>query len=228
MATAPTGPPTLPSLRLRLDSSEDYPSDHTSLYNATLAAGGWRTSKTSEPAASYDVRASDVTTSDGPTPLPPTNRLATIEEKKSKPTLGLQTGPRQAASVLRNGQASAQGGIQRRMCFSVDERRLMDLHAQLNQQQHQHDHSTEDPSALHQAPVPQPIDPPFPAPTRVPTPEGIPSWPGPNNLPRYMQIKRPSALRSKLTRFVIRHPKSHRTALLRKCGFRLAVVRPQC
>jgi len=236
MATAPTDPPTLPALRLRLDSSEDYPSDHTSLYNATLAAGGWRNSKASEPAASYNVRASDVELSDGPTLLQATNRLATINEKRSKPGLGLQPGPRPVGG-LKNGQASAaQGGIQRRMCFSVDERRLLDLHAQLSSQRDfgtdQHGRSTEEPSAVHHnLPVPQPIEPPFAAPTRVPTPDGVPSWPGPTPLPRYMQqsapVKRPSALRVKLTRFIIRHPKSHRTALLLKCGFKPAAPRMQ-
>lgn len=78
--------------------------------------------------------------------------------------------------ALRPRQLAATAGIHRRLCFSLDEKALLDLH------HHQYSSTTsQQQSFSDQSPqrmATEPIKPPFAPPERVRTPNGIPSWPG--------------------------------------------------
>lgn len=78
--------------------------------------------------------------------------------------------------ALRPRQLAAAGGIHRRLCFSLDEKALLDLH------HHQYSSTTsQQQSSSDQSPqrtAMGPIKPPFAPPQRVRTPDGVPSWPG--------------------------------------------------
>lgn len=81
-----------------------------------------------------------------------------------------------AVGALRPRQLAATGGIHRRLCFSLDEKALFDLHnaqysSTTSQQQSSSDQSP-------QRMAMEPIKPLFAPPERVRTPDGVPSWPG--------------------------------------------------
>jgi hypothetical protein len=81
-----------------------------------------------------------------------------------------------AVGVARPRQLPATTGIHRRLCFSLDEKALFDLH-------HPQYSSTTSQQQLSSEQSPQrtamePIKPPFAPPKRVRTPDGVPSWPG--------------------------------------------------
>jgi hypothetical protein len=81
-----------------------------------------------------------------------------------------------AVGAVRPRQLAATGGIHRRLCFSLDEKALFDLHnaqysSTTSQQQSSSDQSP-------QRMATEPIKPPFAPPERVRTPDGVPSWPG--------------------------------------------------
>lgn len=81
-----------------------------------------------------------------------------------------------AAGTLRPRQFAATGGIHRRLCFSLDEKALFDLHnAQYSSTDSQQQSSSEQSP---QRTAMEPIKPPFAPPERVRTPDGVPSWPG--------------------------------------------------
>lgn len=107
----------------------------------------------------------------------------------------------------------------------------MDLHAQLSSQRDSGVAFEDEGLQQHTLPVPQPTEPPFAAPRRVPTPDGVLSWPGPTPLPRFMQqsapVKQPSNLRIRVTKYIVRHPKGYCALILRKCGFRPAIPKTQ-
>jgi hypothetical protein len=71
-------------------------------------------------------------------------------------------------------------GIHRRLCFSLDEKALFDLHnrhqyfSTTNSQQRSSGPSDQEP----QRTAPEPIAPPCAPPRRTRTPDGVPSWPG--------------------------------------------------
>ena len=71
-------------------------------------------------------------------------------------------------------------GIHRRLCFSLDEKALFDLHnrhqysSTTNSQQRSSGPSDQEP----QRTAPEPIAPPYAPPKRTRTPDGVPSWPG--------------------------------------------------
>jgi hypothetical protein len=72
-------------------------------------------------------------------------------------------------------------GIHRRLCFSLDEKALFDLHNRhqyssttTNSQQRSSGPSDQEP----QRTAPEPIAPPYAPPKRTRTPDGVPSWPG--------------------------------------------------
>lgn len=81
-----------------------------------------------------------------------------------------------AVGALRPRQLAATAGIHRRLCFSLDEKALLDLH------HHQYSSTTsQQQSSSDQSPqrtAMGPIKPPFAPPERVRTPDGVPSWPG--------------------------------------------------
>lgn len=81
-----------------------------------------------------------------------------------------------AVGALQPRQLAATAGIHRRLCFSLDEKALFDLHnaqysSSTSQQQSSSDQSPQR-TAL------EPVKPPFAPPERVRTPDGVPSWPG--------------------------------------------------
>ena len=77
------------------------------------------------------------------------------------------------AGALRPRQLAATAGIHRRLCFSLDEKALLDSHnAQYSSQQQSSSEQSPQRAAM------EPIKPPFAPPERVRTPEGVPSWPG--------------------------------------------------
>jgi hypothetical protein len=63
-------------------------------------------------------------------------------------------------------------GIHRRLCFSLDEKALFDLHHPQYSST-----SSQQQSSPHRISV-EPMKPPFEPPERVRTPDGVPSWPG--------------------------------------------------
>ena len=71
-------------------------------------------------------------------------------------------------------------GIHRRLCFSLDEKALFDLHnrhqysSTSTSQQRSSGPSDQEPQRI----APEPIAPPYAPPKRVRTPDGVPSWPG--------------------------------------------------
>lgn len=78
-----------------------------------------------------------------------------------------------AAGTLRPRQLAATAGIHRRLCFSLDEKALLDLHsAQYFTQQQSSSEQSPQRTAI------EPIKPPFAPPERVRTPDGVSSWPG--------------------------------------------------
>lgn len=80
-------------------------------------------------------------------------------------------------TVDANGQhlQIAGAGIHRRLCFSLDEKALFDLHhPQYSSTASQQQCST----FSEQSPAFEAIKPPFAPPERVKTPDGVPSWPG--------------------------------------------------
>lgn len=81
-----------------------------------------------------------------------------------------------AVDAMRPRQLAGTAGIHRRLCFSLDEKALFDLHnaqysSTTSQQQLSSDQSP-------QRMATEPIEPPFAPPERVRTPDGVPSWPG--------------------------------------------------
>jgi hypothetical protein len=90
-----------------------------------------------------------------------------------------------AVGVARPRQLAATTGIHRRLCFSLDEKALFDLHhpqysSTTSQQQSSLEQSLQRMSF-------EPIKPPFAPPERVRTPDGIPSWPGVTETSAYTQ-----------------------------------------
>ena len=90
------------------------------------------------------------------------------------PTYTTQTSV--AVGALRPRQLTATASIHRRLCFSLDEKALFNLHhpqysSSASQQQSSSDQSP-------QRMVMEPVKPPFEPPERVRTPDGVPSWPG--------------------------------------------------
>ena len=90
------------------------------------------------------------------------------------PTFTTQTSV--AVGVARPRQLPTTRGIHRRLCFSLDEKALFDLHhpqysSTTSQQQSSSEQSP-------QRTAMEPIKPPFAPPKRVRTPDGVPSWPG--------------------------------------------------
>lgn len=72
-------------------------------------------------------------------------------------------------------QLVATASIHRRLCFSLDEKALFDLHhPQYSSTASQQQSSEQSPHRM----ALEPIKPPFEPPERVRTPDGVPSWPG--------------------------------------------------
>lgn len=67
----------------------------------------------------------------------------------------------------------ALGGIDRRACYSLDEKALFNLH-----HHQQSSTASQQPSSLPPYAAPGPTKPPYAPPKRTRTPEGVPSWPG--------------------------------------------------
>jgi len=80
-----------------------------------------------------------------------------------------------AVGVARPRQL-ATPGIHRRLCFSLDEKALFDLHhpQYSSSASRQRSSSEQSPQRM----VMEPVKPPFEPPERVRTPDGVPSWPG--------------------------------------------------
>ena len=97
----------------------------------------------------------------------------------SWPTFATHTTPG-LKSIGRRSQIET-AGINRRLCFSLDEKALLDLHHRHQYSSttasHQRSSVPSDQSPQHTAP--EPIAPPYPPPNRTRTPDGVPSWPGP-------------------------------------------------
>jgi len=118
-------------------------------------------------------------------PTPATSQHQTDSEEHnikldlpSWPTFATHTTP-DLKPTGRHSQIET-AGIHRRLCFSLDEKALFDLH-------HRHQYSStsasqqrssgqSDQSPHHTAP--EPIAPPYPPPKRTQTPDGVSSWPG--------------------------------------------------
>lgn len=110
----------------------------------------------------------------------------------------------------------AAAGIHRRLCFSLDEKALFDLH-------HPQYSSTASKQQTSSEQSPQrtamgPIKPPFAPPERVRTPDGVPSWPGVNwGCPHAHEHEHEGAraprrgLREEWSRMVSRFLKHHRS-----------------
>jgi hypothetical protein len=82
-----------------------------------------------------------------------------------------------AVGAVRPRQLAATAGIHRRLCFSLDEKALFELHnAQYSSTTTSQQQSSSDQSP--QRTAMGPIKPPFAPPERVRTPDGVPSWPG--------------------------------------------------
>jgi hypothetical protein len=104
----------------------------------------------------------------------------------------------------------APAGIHRRLCFSLDEKALFDLHHP------QYSSTTSQQQSSEQSPqrtVLELIEPPFEPPERVRTPDGVPSWSGvmetcTDAAHRGNQVR--PGLRRRLSNLIVRPLKKHR------------------
>jgi hypothetical protein len=121
-----------------------------------------------------------------PNPSPtPSHHQTDSEENHLKldlpswPTFATHTAP-DLKPLGRRSQLDT-AGIHRRLCFSLDEKALFDLHnrhqysSTTTSQQRSSGPSDQEP----QRTAPEPIAPPYAPPKRARTPDGVPSWPGP-------------------------------------------------
>lgn len=102
---------------------------------------------------------------------PSSQATADLQLKEEDPPWTKHTPSVKAASVQQTRRKS--GGINRRLCFSLDEKALFDLHHHQDSSTTTH-HRSSIPSDI----APAPVKPPFLAPKRASTPDGVPSWPG--------------------------------------------------
>lgn len=101
-----------------------------------------------------------------------------------------------AVGALRPRQLAATAGIHRRLCFSLDEKALFDLHnAQYSSTASQQQSSSEQSP---QRTAMGPIKPPFAPPERVRTPDGVPSWPGVVETCAYTRQQQRAQLRDRM------------------------------
>jgi hypothetical protein len=120
-------------------------------------------------------------------------------------------------------------GTHRRLCFSLDEKALFDLHhPQYSSTASQQQSSEQSP----QRTVLEPIKPPFEPPERVRTPDGVPSWPGvmetcTDAAHRGQLYQERPGLRRRLSNLIVRPLKKHRgdrngkrARILRAFGFK--------
>jgi hypothetical protein len=121
-----------------------------------------------------------------PSPSPTTSHHQTDSEEHhlkldlpTWPTFATHTAP-DLKPLGRRSQLETTG-IHRRLCFSLDEKALFDLHnrhqysSTTTSQQRSSGPSDQEP----QRTAPEPIEPPYAPPKRTRTPDGVPSWPGP-------------------------------------------------
>jgi hypothetical protein len=123
-------------------------------------------------------------TNPNPSPTPSHHQTDSEEhhlklDLPSWPTFATHTAPDPKPLGRRSQIETA--GIHRRLCFSLDEKALFDLHnrhqysSTTTSQQRSSGPSDQEP----QRTVPEPIAPPYAPPKRTRTPDGVPSWPGP-------------------------------------------------
>lgn len=179
------------STDLAIHSSDGTPSEHSSIYDASI--GGIRLSEmmTSSETDDMSVRrddpaAQEVRFVNKPNGTP----LFTIVEQKSLSTLRtipsnwtfqrriVTFDPASSSSTSYKSNVEPQG-TERRRCQSLDETTTRKLDAvQEFSQCVSSDNSTAQATASHLAERSKPATPPFAPPVRVTTPEGLPRWPG--------------------------------------------------
>jgi hypothetical protein len=143
------------------------------------------------------------------------------------PTYTTQTSVSADAKAQRHQIAPT--GIHRRLCFSLDEKALLDLHhPQYSSTASQQQSSEQSP---HRTGL-EPIKPPFDPPERVRTPDGVPSWPGvmetcTDAAHRGQLYQERPGLRRRLSNLIVRPLKKHRgdrngkrARILRAFGFK--------
>nr|OQO23231.1 hypothetical protein B0A51_10416 [Rachicladosporium sp. CCFEE 5018] len=151
-------------LVLRLDSSESSPSDHSSLYKATLAGtSSDELLKACDTVNEVDVR------HDGGEPVHSTSHRPKAPLAPIENTLSIA---KRSGIIARPPQ--------HRLCFSLDER-----HLQSSSARNEPDAPAEEPATASEDShitknqlIPVAAVAPYPQPCRVSTPDGVPSWPG--------------------------------------------------
>lgn len=156
-------------------SSESSPNKRASISTAAPVAARWSRMVAPKPRSksSSDVDAHRLTCRDNHSDQKDDNILGTPPWSTSRYTTRTSI----AVGAVRPRQLAATGGIHRRLCFSLDEKALFDLHnAQYSSTTASQQQSSSDQSP--QRTAMGPIKPPFAPPERVRTPDGVPSWPG--------------------------------------------------
>jgi hypothetical protein len=163
--------------RIATRSSSDFaPNTRASIPTAAPIAVRWREMVASKPRSksSSDVDAQLLTCRDNHSDQKDDRNITTNPLWLSS-TYTTQTSV--AVSAVRPRRLAATGGIHRRLCFSLDEKALFDLHnAQYYSTTTSQQQSSSDQSP--QRTAMEPFQPPFAPPERVRTPDGVPSWPG--------------------------------------------------
>lgn len=154
-------------------SSDSTPNKRASIPTATPVTGRWSRMVAPKPRSksSSDVDAHLLTCRD--------NHSDQKDDILGTPpwlTSSYTTQTSVAIGAVRPRKLAATAGIPRRLCFSLDEKALFDLHnaqysSTTSQQQSSSDQSP-------QRTATEPIKPPYAPPERVRTPDGVPSWPG--------------------------------------------------
>lgn len=158
-------------------SSDTTPNKCTSIPTAASVAARWRRMDTPKPRSqsSGDVETHLSAYRDNKSDQKDNDNTMMDVKGGGAPWLSSIHTTQTSVSVgaLRPRQLAATAGIHRRLCFSLDEKALLDLHnAQFTSQQQSSSEQSPQRTAM------EPIKPPFAPPERVRTPDGIPTWPG--------------------------------------------------
>ncbi|KAM0716469.1 hypothetical protein Q7P37_007914 [Cladosporium fusiforme] len=134
-----------------------------------------------------------------------------------------------AAAKGQPPQPKVEGLVNRRACYSLDEKVLFDLH-----HHQQSSTASQQPSSFLQAAAAWPNEPPFAPPKRTRTPDGVPSWPGPAQrrasqpeLPRNVIQRSHKRIGQFVAKALSRNQNHHngkRARICRKLGVRLPIA----
>jgi len=172
-------------------SSDSTPNKRAFIPTAAPAAVRWRqmVAPKSRSQSSGDVEAHLHTCRDNHSDQKDDNVMST--PPWLSPTYTTKTSV--TAGAPRPRQLAATGGIHRRLCFSLDEKALFDLHHQRCSSSTSQQQSSSEQSP--QRTAMEPIKPPFAPPERVRTPDGVPSWPGVVETSAYIRQQEQQRLR---------------------------------